>query len=117
MLRVPFCVASNGPRSKTELTLEITGLLPLFAGRVYSAYEVGAWKPDPGLFLHAANAMGAAPQRCAVVEDSEPGVLAGLAADMQVYVLRSAQPLPPALAARVQLLDSLLELTDAAWNR
>jgi HAD superfamily hydrolase (TIGR01509 family) len=93
-LRVPFCVASNGPRHKTELTLGLTGLRHLFEGRIFSAYDVGSFKPDPGLFLHAARAMGVAPERCAVVEDSEPGARAGLAAGMKVFVLRSAHALP-----------------------
>jgi HAD superfamily hydrolase (TIGR01509 family) len=116
-LKLPYCVASNGPREKIELTLEITGLLPLFRGRVFSAYEVGSFKPEPGLFLHAARAMGVVPERCAVVEDSVAGVRAGLAAGMSVYALRSPQPLPPDLAGQVQNLDRLDELVHTAWNR
>jgi HAD superfamily hydrolase (TIGR01509 family) len=83
----PVCVASNAPRAKIELCLEATGLARFFGGRIYSAYEVGAWKPDPGLFLHAAAAMGAAPARCLVVEDSEAGVVAARAAGMRVVAL------------------------------
>ncbi|WP_439597427.1 HAD-IA family hydrolase [Falsiroseomonas sp.] len=93
-LTLPFCVASNAPRAKTELSLTVTGLLPHFAGRIFSAYEVGSWKPDPGLFLHAADAMGADPARCLVVEDSAPGVQAALAAGMQVVALLPEGPLP-----------------------
>ncbi|MGB7182368.1 MAG: HAD-IA family hydrolase [Burkholderiaceae bacterium] len=81
---VPYCIASNGPLSKMLLTLQITGLQPHFDHRVFSAYEVGSWKPEPGLFLHAADQMQISPARCVVVEDSEPGVHAGLAAGMQV---------------------------------
>ena len=84
-IQVPFCVASSGPRDKIELSLRVTGLLPHFIGRIFSAYEVGSWKPDPGLFLHAARGMSVAPQVCAVVEDSLPGVQAGLAASMPVF--------------------------------
>lgn len=51
-LRVPFCLASNGPLKQIELSLGLTGLLPYFEGHIYSAYEVGSWKPAPGLFLH-----------------------------------------------------------------
>lgn len=86
-LDLPFCVVSNGPRSKMEITLRIAGLLEHFAGRIVSAYEVGVWKPDPGLFLHAARMLGTAPQRCAVVEDSDYGIAAGVAAGMQVFAL------------------------------
>jgi len=89
-INLPYCVASSGPREKIQLSLELTGLLPLFADRIFSAYEVGSWKPDPGLFLHAAKAMGAAPAACAVIEDSTPGVEAGIAAGMQVFAYTPA---------------------------
>ncbi len=88
-LSVPMCMASNGPREKIELSLSTTGLLPFFQGRIFSAYEVGAWKPDPQLYLHAARAMGAVPARCAVVEDSLPGVLGAVAAGMEVFALQT----------------------------
>jgi HAD superfamily hydrolase (TIGR01509 family) len=113
-LAIPFCVATNGPLAKTELTLGITGLLPLLQGRIFSAYEIGVFKPDPALFLHAARTLGVAPARCAVVEDSVAGVRAGLAAGMQVHVLRSAHALPQELHARVRHLDVLEELLIAA---
>ncbi|MGA5130703.1 HAD-IA family hydrolase [Streptomyces olivoreticuli] len=84
-LALPFCTASSAPAEKVRLTLGLTGLLPYFEDRIYSAYDVGAWKPDPGLFRHAAADMGVAPERCAVVEDSLVGVQAGVAAGMTVF--------------------------------
>ncbi|NEC09508.1 HAD-IA family hydrolase [Streptomyces sp. SID7909] len=84
-LPVPFCTASSAPRQKIVTTLGLTGLLPYFEDRIYSAYEVGVWKPDPGLFLHAASDLGVPAERCAVVEDSEVGVRAGVAAGMTVF--------------------------------
>ena len=84
-LRLPCSVASSGPREKIELSLSLTGLRRFFDDRIFSAYEVGSWKPEPGLFLHAAKAQGVPPPRCAVVEDSLPGVHAGVAAGMQVF--------------------------------
>ncbi|BEP37625.1 6-phosphogluconate phosphatase [Variovorax sp. V59] len=107
-LKLPFCVASNGPRHKIELVLGLTGLLPWFEGAVYSAYEIGAWKPDPDLFVHAAQQMGFAPADCAVVEDSASGIAAGLAAGMRVFALGEQPPdLPPA----VQRIASLADLS------
>ena len=83
-LEVPFCVASSGEPAKMRFTLGMTGLLPRFEGRMFSAVEVPHGKPAPDLFLHAARRMGAAPERCAVIEDSAVGVQAGAAAGMTV---------------------------------
>ena len=79
-LRLPKCVASNGPRNKIETCLGSAGLLDYFDGRIVSAYEVNAWKPAPGLILAAAETLALAPERCLLVEDSHAGVEAGLAA-------------------------------------
>ncbi|HET8603914.1 MAG TPA: HAD family hydrolase [Marmoricola sp.] len=84
-LGVPTCVASSGTPGRMERTLGITGLWDRFAGRIFSAVEVTRGKPAPDLFLHAAARMGAVPDRCAVVEDSVPGVRAGVAAGMSVF--------------------------------
>jgi len=109
-LKQPFCVATNGPREKAELTLGLTGLLPWFNNRLFCAYEVGFWKPDPRLFLHAAQALGMPATSCAVVEDSLPGVEAGLAAGMQVFSLCAPGLLPAPLAAQVTPIADLIAL-------
>jgi len=83
-ITIPVCVVSNGPMSKLTHTLGLTKLLDRFEGCIFSAYDVGCWKPDPGLFLHAARVMGADPSRCVVVEDSLSGVRAAKAAGMRV---------------------------------
>ena len=46
-------------------------------GRLFSADDVEHGKPAPDLFLHAAEVMGVAPERTAVIEDSAHGVAAG----------------------------------------
>lgn len=90
---VAWCVASNGPRMKLETTLRASGLeARVDPARIFSAYEVGKWKPDPGLFLAAAGAMGAAPDRCVVVEDSVTGVRAALAAGMGIIAMSDLTP-------------------------
>jgi HAD superfamily hydrolase (TIGR01509 family) len=104
-----ICVASSGPPDKIETSLSLTGLRPFFGGRVFSSYDVGVWKPDPGLFLHAARAMGVAPEGCAVVEDSWPGIQAGLAAGMTVFAFQP-QHVDPRIPSEVTVLKSLLEL-------
>jgi HAD superfamily hydrolase (TIGR01509 family) len=84
-IKIPMALATNGQRAWTENHLAVTGMLGYFTDRIFSAHEVGAWKPDPKLFLIAANALGVAPGDCAVVEDSLPGIQAGAAAGMRVF--------------------------------
>ena len=85
-ITLPFCVASNAPQNKIRLCLETTGLLTYVPeDKIFSAYDIQAWKPRPDLFLHAAEALHVPPRSCAVVEDSEVGIEAGLTANMQVY--------------------------------
>lgn len=81
----PRCVASSGPPAKLATALRVTGLADYFGDLVFSAYDIEAWKPEPDLFLHAARAMGIAPERCAVIEDSDPGVEAARRAGMRVF--------------------------------
>lgn len=104
-LALPFCVASSGPRAKIELSLGLTGLLSHFEGRIFSSYEIGSWKPEPDLFLHAALTLGVAPAECAVIEDSQPGVDAGVAAGMFVYALGDAPLVLPNGARGVRVAD------------
>jgi HAD superfamily hydrolase (TIGR01509 family) len=78
------CVASQGKLSKTERSLALTGLAPLFPPHTrFSAHSVPRGKPAPDLFLAAAAEIGAPPARCLVVEDSPSGVLAASRAQMR----------------------------------
>ncbi|WP_019906509.1 HAD family hydrolase [Methylobacterium sp. 77] len=83
-LALPSCVASSSDPTRLAHSLGLTGLLPLFEGRIFSATMVSRGKPAPDLFLFAAAEMGFAPGRCLVVEDSVPGVTAARAAGMRV---------------------------------
>ena len=110
---LPFAIGTNGPREKAELTLSLTGLRPYLGERLYCAPEVGSYKPEPGLFLHVAAALGCDPYHCAVVEDSLPGLQAGLAAGMQVFSLHPSAGLPPEVAQQIHFIDGLPQLQ--AW--
>jgi HAD superfamily hydrolase (TIGR01509 family) len=81
-LDLPICAASNGPYGKIAQALRVTKLDRFFQRRYFSAYDVGSWKPEPGLFLHAAASMGIAPAECLVVDDSPLGMVAAQRAGM-----------------------------------
>ncbi|WP_299950973.1 HAD family phosphatase [uncultured Modestobacter sp.] len=55
--------------------------------------EVPARKPDPAPYLQAMSALGVEPGACVVIEDSQVGVVAGLAAGAAVLGVPSLQPL------------------------
>jgi HAD superfamily hydrolase (TIGR01509 family) len=79
--KIPLAVASSGNHTQIRFSLEKTGLLPYFKV-VCSAFDVPRGKPDPDLFLYAAQRLQAAPDRCVVVEDSVYGIAAGKRAEM-----------------------------------
>lgn len=85
-LNVPFCVASNGPRNKIKLNLELTGLDQYFDERtIFSAYDIQSWKPDPELFLDAARSLASTPPKTIVVGDSINDILAANAAGKKSF--------------------------------
>jgi HAD superfamily hydrolase (TIGR01509 family) len=84
-LDTPFCVASSSNPERIRLSLELTGLLPWFEHKIYSASMVEHGKPAPDLFLHTAEAMLATPRNCLVIEDSPAGITAAQRAGMMVF--------------------------------
>jgi HAD superfamily hydrolase (TIGR01509 family) len=77
--------ASGADRGKIELQLAKVGLLAYFEGRIFSGQELPRSKPAPDVYLAAAAALGVDPRRCAVIEDSVSGALAGVAAGATVF--------------------------------
>jgi HAD superfamily hydrolase (TIGR01509 family) len=110
--RWPLGLATSSNREIIDLVLEVSGLGRFFRATV-SSEEVERGKPAPDVFLEAARRLGVAPERTAVVEDSENGILAGRTAGMRVVAIPNAR-FPPgekALAEADIVLGSLDELT------
>lgn len=84
-ISIPYCIASNGPHAKMQKTLGVTALLSRFEGRMFSSDDVPRGKPFPDLFLLAARHFDVRPSECLVIEDSESGIAAAIAAGMSVY--------------------------------
>lgn len=104
------CVASNGPMRKMDITLVRTGLQPLVEGRIFSAHEVGIAKPDPGLFLYAAQTLGIAPADCVVIEDSASGARAAEAAGMRCLGFTRDTPAAKLTAHGAEPFDDMARL-------
>ncbi|MDD1781224.1 6-phosphogluconate phosphatase [Enterovibrio sp. ZSDZ35] len=80
---VDICVASNGPVSKMEMTLQLTGLMPHFRGKLFSAFDANSWKPAPDLLHYSAMNMAAPIHECLFVDDTLLGVEAGINAGIR----------------------------------
>jgi len=81
-IRLPSAVASSGSRARVEHLLETFNLRGRFRA-VVTGNEVDRGKPDPALFLLAAQALQVEPSRILVCEDAVAGVLAAKSAGMK----------------------------------
>ena len=83
----PRCIASSSGPDWIGVGLDLFGLTDHFDGAVFTGLNVERGKPHPDIFLHAARQMDVEPARVLVIEDSEAGVSAGVAAGMTVVGL------------------------------
>jgi len=110
-----MAVGSSGPPANVALTLKKLERADCFAARVTGA-DVTRGKPDPQVFLLAAERLGVEPRRCAVVEDAPAGIEAANRAEMLSIALTGT-------ATRAQLadadwvVDSLREIVPAEISR
>jgi beta-phosphoglucomutase len=105
-------IASSAPRLNIETILDALGIAECFDATV-SAEDVQRGKPDPQVFLVAAQRVAVPPVRCIVVEDAPAGVQAARRAGMRAIGVRSTH-------ADLQadwLVQSLEELPDDAFDR
>lgn len=111
-----LAVGSSGPPENVALTLSRLGRGSLFQAAVTGA-DVSRGKPDPEVFLRAAERLELPPASCAVIEDAAPGVSAARRAGMVAIGLVSRGRTTEELAAADQIVHHLSELTPAGIRR
>jgi sugar-phosphatase len=85
-----WAVATSGPRLSAIGRLRCAGLpLPRV---LVAAEDVRRGKPDPDVYLRAAERLGVTPGRCLVVEDAPAGIEAARAAGMTTLGLTTTHP-------------------------
>jgi beta-phosphoglucomutase len=105
-----LAVGSSGPPENVSLVLDKLGRRNKFAA-VVTGRDVTRGKPDPQVFLLAAERLGLLPARCLVVEDAPAGVAAAKAAGAKCLGLASAGRDPELLAVADRVVRSLREVT------
>ena len=83
---VPCAVASSTRVSEVRDRLEKVGVLEFFRA-VAGGDEVPDSKPDPAVYLLAAERLGVRPQECLAFEDTDHGARAAHAAGMRVVLI------------------------------
>ncbi len=107
---IPTAIGSSGPPANVALVVERLGAKHSF-GAVVTADDVARGKPDPEVFLLAAERLGVPPARCVVVEDAPPGLKAAKAAGMYCVGMASTGRTREELSAADLVVDSLDELS------
>jgi beta-phosphoglucomutase len=105
-------IASAAPRLNVEAILAALSLEPYFAA-ITSAEDVQRGKPDPQVFLIAAERVAVPPTRCIVIEDAPAGIEGAHRAGMRAIGVRSSHA---GLQADI-VVDTLAELPDDAFER
>jgi len=101
----PMAVASSAPLENINDTLDELGLRKYFQAIVSVAGRPG--KPDPLVFLEAAERLGVSPEYCIVIEDAIPGVEAAKRAGMKCIAVLTTNP-----AEALHTADVIVEMLD-----
>ena len=109
-------VGSSAPRENVEAGLDGLGVRDRFSA-VVSGSDVRRGKPDPQIFLVAAERLGVLPARCVVIEDAPVGAAAAAAAGMACVGLASTGRTRETLSNAQLVVDSLTELSPEILRR
>lgn len=106
-----LAIASSTPRLNIEFAIEQLKMADLFDAFV-GAEDVMVGKPNPEVFLKAAQKVGIPPEKCVVFEDAVAGVLAAKRGGTKCIAVTTTNPRSALEEAGADLVvDSLLEIS------
>lgn len=87
------CIATSGVKVKTIVKLEVIGFWNKYFNdkNLFTADMVKCGKPEPDIFLYAAEKMGEKPENCIIIEDSIAGLTAAKRAGIDVIAFLGAK--------------------------
>ena len=107
-------LATSAPQENIDAHLAELGIAHWFTVLVSGEKLPG--KPDPAVFLRAAELLDKAPQHCLVIEDSVAGVAAAKAGGMKCVAVLTTNP-PEKLIAADVVVKNLRDLTEEMVER
>jgi HAD superfamily hydrolase (TIGR01509 family) len=118
--RVGLAVVSGSSRIEVRETIAGIGLLDCF-DHLLGAEDYGHGKPNPEPYQAAMRLLGVEPRACVIIEDSQPGILAGKAAGARVIAVRRGNFMGYDQSAADTVVDTLEQVTedllDRSWAR
>jgi beta-phosphoglucomutase len=103
--RIPVCLATNSSTINAYECLDIAGIRNRFP-KIVTGDDVKHAKPEPDIFLKAADFLQADIRRCVVFEDSHTGIVAASAAGAYSVYIPSTLPVDP---LTVELCDCMMD--------
>lgn len=113
-LSLRMAVASSATLPTIELVVDILKIRHYFLS-LTSGDEVAHGKPAPDVFLLAAERLGASPERCLVIEDTQNGIKAAKQAGMLCVAIPCEATLHQNHSEADKRLASLHELALSPW--
>lgn len=110
---IPYCLATNSRTTNALECLELAGIKDIFS-IIVSRDHVQHGKPEPDIFLKAAELMQVDIGSCLVIEDSHAGIVAASRAGAVSVFIPSKTPVDSLTVELCDLMmDDLVQLTDA----
>ena len=106
---IPCALGTSAARPTMNIVFERFGLFQYFDVTV-TLDEVSSHKPDPEVFLKAADLLQMPPGRCVVIEDAPKGIFAAKAAGMRCVAVPTCLTVNEDLSAADLVVESLEQL-------
>lgn len=88
---IKSAIATNATQDIVDIADKKLSLKKLFSNHVYHMNHVNhQGKPNPAVFLHAAQQLKSDPQQCIVIEDSSPGIQGAKNAGMYCIAINTS---------------------------
>jgi HAD superfamily hydrolase (TIGR01509 family) len=113
---IPLALATSGHRRYVNLALASAGLAGLFDQEV-TAELVTRGKPNPDVYLRAAELLNTPPNACLALEDAPNGVTAAKAAGMHCFAIPGDHATPASVAHADATLESLEDVVGEMVRR
>lgn len=114
--KIPMAVASSTNLAGTKAHLDASRILDRFQV-VVGGDMVEKGKPNPDIFLKAAELLGIAPEKCIVVEDSPAGIRAAVSAGMTAVLVPDRAAITEEIMQMSALVLESLHDLPAHWDR